>query len=187
MKNIDKIIGIILIIFFVFSCNNGSSSKNKVSNNTTNNTPLGQAGVIDNVSDPNILQVAINSKDHSILVTAVQAAHIEHVLVNAGPLTVFAPINSAFEVLPDGTLDELLKPEKIDDLTSILLRHSAPGAYSPTILKNEIKKGRKLYMANGDYLSISQNNEEIFINESKIIHSITTSNGIINIIDKLIL
>ena len=187
MKNSEKTIGFILLILFAFSCNIESSSKNKISNTTINNTPLGQAGVIDEISDPNILQVAINSKDHSILVSAVQAAQIEHVLVNAGPLTIFAPINSAFEALPDGTLDELLKPEKIDDLTSILLRHSAPGAYSPSILKNEIKKGRKLYMANGDYLDISLNEGEILTNESKIIHSITTSNGIINVIDKLIL
>ena len=62
-------------------------------------------------SDPNILNIAIGSPDHTTLVAAVQAAEMENVLVNAGPLTVFAPTNAAFDELPAGTLDELLKPE----------------------------------------------------------------------------
>ncbi len=80
--------------------------------------PLGQAFVDDNVSDPNILQVAIGSEPHSTLVAAVQAAQIEHVLVNAGPLTVFAPTNEAFDALPEGTVENLLKPENKGDLAN---------------------------------------------------------------------
>ncbi len=187
MRNLLKRFSYMFFILLAFSCNN-NENKNSVSNKeSVNNTPLGQASVVDDVSDPNILQVAVGSKDHSLLVVAVQAAKIEHVLVNAGPLTVFAPINNAFESLPDGVLENLLKPENINDLTSVLLRHSAPGAYSIQKLKNEIKKGRKLYMANGDYLNLSFQDESIYINDSKVIQSITTSNGVINVVDKVIL
>ena len=66
----------------------------------------GQAGVIDEDSEPNILQIAIGSPDHTTLVAGVQAAELENVLANPGPLTVFAPTNAGFDKIPKGTLDE---------------------------------------------------------------------------------
>ena len=153
----------------------------------TKNTPLGQASVVDEVSDPNILQVAIGSKDHSTLVAAVQAANIEHVLVNAGPLTVFAPVNAAFEALPAGTVETLLKPENKGDLTTILTRHAAPGSFDPDKLKKEATKGRKLYMATGDYLEVVVEGEDVYVGGAKVIGTIQTVNGIINVVDKVIL
>ena len=107
-----KVVLIIATSILLVSCG-GSTKVQPTSNGLEDNTPLGQAGVVDETSDPNILQVAIGSKDHSTLVAAVQAARIEHVLVNAGPLTVFAPVNSAFDALPEGTVEDLLKPEDI--------------------------------------------------------------------------
>ena len=187
MRNLIKPFSYIVFLLIAFSCNNNGNKNSAHTDEAVNNTPLGQASVVDEISDPNILQVAIGSEDHSLLVAAVQAAKIEHILVNAGPLTVFAPVNNAFESLPEGVLDNLLKPENINDLLSILLRHSAPGTYSIQKLKNEIKKGRKLYMANGDYLDLSIQNENVYINDSKIIQSIITSNGVINVVDKVIL
>jgi uncharacterized surface protein with fasciclin (FAS1) repeats len=151
------------------------------------NTPLGQASVVDEESDPNILQVAIGSPDHTTLVAAVQAAHIEHVLVNAGPLTVFAPTNAAFAKLPEGTVDNLLLPENQQKLATILTRHAAPGSYNIEALKKEARKGRKLYMATGDYLEVTQDGDDVFINGVKVLASIQTSNGIINVIDEVIL
>ncbi len=149
--------------------------------------PKGQASVVDDVSDPNILQVAASSEPHSTLVAAVQAAQIEHVLVNAGPLTVFAPVNSAFEKLPDGTVQNLLKPENKDALAQILTRHAAPGSYDIEALKREAKKGRKLYMATGDYLEVTMDGDNISVAGAKIVGTVAASNGIIHVIENVIL
>ena len=76
----------------------------------------GQSGVQDDVSNPNIVQVASGSKDHTTLVAAVKAASLVDALSNAGPFTVFAPTNAAFDKLPAGTVENLLKPENIEPL-----------------------------------------------------------------------
>jgi uncharacterized surface protein with fasciclin (FAS1) repeats len=133
------------------------------------------------------LQVAIGSPDHTTLVAAVQAAQIEHILVNAGPLTVFAPNNAAFAKLPEGTVENLLKPENKAALTTIITRHAAPGSYDIEALKKEARKGRKLYMATGDYLEVTVEGEDVFVNGCKIIGTIQTSNGIINVVEQVIL
>ena len=86
---------------------------------------------------------------------AVQAAEIEHILVNAGPLTVFAPTNAAFDALPEGTVTNLLKPENKQSLATILTRHAAPGSFDVEALKKEARKGRKIYTATGDYLEVN--------------------------------
>jgi len=186
MKQIQSLLVIALSAILV-SCGGNDVSTTQNNSSFKDNSPLGQAGVVDETSDPNILQVAIGSKDHSTLVAAVQAAHIEHVLVNAGPLTVFAPVNSAFEALPAGTVEDLLKPENIGTLTSILTSHAAPGSFDIPKLKKEARKGRKIYNATGDYLEITIKEEDVYINGCKILSSIHTSNGIINVIDKIIL
>ncbi|MCF6353124.1 MAG: fasciclin domain-containing protein [Cyclobacteriaceae bacterium] len=160
---------------------------NESSNAAADNTPLGQASVVDSESDPNILQVAIGSPDHTTLVAAVQAAHIEHILVNAGPLTVFAPTNAAFDKLPEGTVDTLLKPENVGDLATILTRHAAPGSYNLKQLRKEAKKGRKLYMATGDYFEVTVDGDDVFVNGVKVLASIQTSNGIVNVVDEVLL
>lgn len=179
--------GAILIFSACTSNENQQEDGTQAISSTTDNTPLGQASVVDNVSDPNILQVAIGSPDHSTLVAAVQAAHIEHILVNAGPLTVFAPTNAAFAKLPEGTVETLLKPENVGDLTTILTRHAAPGSYNLEGLKKEARKGRKLYMATGDYFEVTAEGDDVFVNGVKVLASIQTSNGIINVVDEVLL
>jgi uncharacterized surface protein with fasciclin (FAS1) repeats len=166
-----------------------STQKGETANetNTPTSHPKGQASVVDNDSDKNILQVAMSSEAHTTLVAGVKAAEIEHVLVNAGPLTVFAPTNDAFAALPEGTLENLLKPENKSALATIITRHAAPGSYNPEALKKEAAKGRKLYMATGDYLEIVVNGDEITVGGAKVIGSIQTSNGVINVVDKVIL
>jgi len=178
------------LVLFMSACSSESHENHdaeEASSDQATNTPLGQASVVDSESDPNILQVAIGSADHSTLVAAVQAAHIEHVLVNAGPLTVFAPVNAAFDKLPAGTVETLLKPENVGDLTTILTRHAAPGSYDIEALKKEAKKGRKLYMATGDYFEVTAEGDDVFVNGTKVLASIQTSNGIINVVDEVLL
>jgi uncharacterized surface protein with fasciclin (FAS1) repeats len=177
---------LIVFMFLLFSCSCNIKEKEGFQKLKTEKS-LGQADVVDETSDPNILQIAIGSKDHTTLVEAVKAAQIEHILVNAGPLTVFAPINAAFDALPEGTVEDLLKKENMSTLTTILIRHAAPGSFDVSKLKKEAKKGRKIYMATGDYLEITTKEEDVYINGCKILSSIQTSNGIINVIDKIIL
>lgn len=173
-----------LLLTIILAC---QSKTEQSTSDLQNNTPLGQASVVDEESDPNILQTAIGSDDHTTLVAAVQAAEIEHILVNAGPLTVFAPVNSAFDALPTGTVDDLLKPENKAKLAGILTKHAAPGSYDLEGLRKEADRGRKLYMADGSYLTVTVKGEDLYVDGAKVLTSIQTSNGIVNVVDKVIL
>ena len=166
----------------IFSCQQGNQ-QSASGEDFTQNTPKGQASVVDEESDPNILQLAAKTKDLSTLVAAVQAAEIEHVLVNAGPLTVFAPVNSAFEALPPGTVEELLKPENKAKLAYILTNHAAPGTFKGRLLKD----GRNIYMASGEYVKVRREGNDIYIGDAKIIATVDASNGVVHLVDKVIL
>lgn len=147
----------------------------------------GQAAVVDPTSDPNALQVAMSLPDFSTLVAAVQAAGLEDALVNAGPLTVFAPPNSAFDKLPPGTVDTLVKPENKAKLGFILQNHVAPANYPEAQLKKEARKKRKLYMASGQYLAVEERKDGVYVGGAKIQKSLKVSNGWVHVIDTLLL
>ncbi|MEP5610791.1 MAG: fasciclin domain-containing protein [Cyclobacteriaceae bacterium] len=186
-KMIFKTMILLLGLAVLASCGSSNQSGGNEAAEVAETHPLGQASYSDDVSAKNILQVAIGSDAHSTLVAAVQAAEIEHVLVNAGPLTVFAPVNDAFAALPEGTVENLLKPENKQALATILTRHAAPGSFNLEGLKKEARKGRKIYMATGDYLEVVVEGEEISVGGAKVLATIQTSNGIINVVDKVIL
>lgn len=178
-------IDLILIAFLLVT---GCTSQQREQAASLEDTrPKGQASVVDEESDKNILQVAISSDDHTTLVAAVEAAGIEHILVNAGPLTVFAPVNSAFDNLPPGTVTDLLKPENKGKLAGVLTKHAAPGSFDIPYLKKEAERGRRLYMADGSYLDISIEGEDVYVAGAKVLASVQTSNGIVNVVDKVIL
>lgn len=187
MKYLFNFSLVLIGLWLMGSCSSPQGGETATGSAMPDSHPKGQASVLDEESDKNILQVAISSEAHSTLVAGVQAAEIEHVLVNAGPLTVFAPTNDAFDALPEGALDNLLKPENKGDLTTILTRHAAPGSFDQEALKKEAAKGRKLYMATGDYLEVVVNGDEITVGGAKVIGTIQTSNGVINVVDKVIL
>ncbi len=186
MKTPLKFLAISVVAVWVSACTQGTQPKADVGS-AESASPKGQASVVDNESARNILQVAASSPDHTTLVAAVAAANIEHVLVNAGPLTVFAPNNQAFQALPAGTVESLLKPENKKQLSTILTRHAAPGSYDLQALKGLAEKGRTLYMATGDYLAITMDGDEVLVNGCKVLATIKTSNGIINVVDQVIL
>ena len=147
----------------------------------------GQAFAEDKDSKPNILNIAIGSPDHTTLVAAVQAAAIEDVLVNAGPLTVFAPTNDAFAKLPAGTVEELVKPENKEQLAMILKMHAAPSTFDEKALRKEARKERKLYMADGSYLSvIVDENDDIYVGGAKVLGYAPAGNGIVVVVDSLV-
>ena len=143
----------------------------------------GQAFIEDDESEPNVLQVAIGSPDHSTLVAAVQAADLENALVNAGPLMVFAPTNEAFDALPEGTVQNLLKPENKDALANILKHHVTPGNYSKDFLKNF----KKLGQANDQNTTVEVKGDDVYVGGAKIVASVPASNGIVHVVDKVIL
>src|SRR5690554_3435890 len=109
-----QVLSAMLAIVFLAACN--STESNQTSSPTSAATQtVGQSGVIDEVSNPNVVQTAAASPDHTTLVAAVQAAGLVDALSNAGPFTVFAPTNAAFDALPAGTVDGLLKPANKND------------------------------------------------------------------------
>lgn len=146
-------------------------------------SPQGQSAVVDEDSKNNILQIAINSKDHSTLVAAVQAAGLEDVLVNAGPLTVFAPNNAAFEALPPGTVEDLLKPKNKEKLATIIKFHASPGKYTEALLKD----GMNLFQATGHYIKVEKGEDQLVVGGAKVLGSVEASNGLVHVVDKVLL
>lgn len=112
--------GLLIGSIVLASCTNSNSIDEQQASTGNAATTVGQSGVQDDVSNPNIVQVAAGSKDHTTLVAAVQAAGLVDALSNAGPFTVYAPTNAAFDKLPKGTVEGLLEPDKINDLKAIL-------------------------------------------------------------------
>jgi uncharacterized surface protein with fasciclin (FAS1) repeats len=164
--------------------------KNEAKTNTSTATQpeqlskeSGQAFIEDDGSTPNVLQIAIGSPDHTTLVAAVQAANLENALVNAGPLMVFAPTNEAFDALPEGTVENLLKPENKDALSNILKYHVTPGNYS----KDFLKKFKKLGQANDQDVMIVVEGDEVLVGGAKILGSVKAGNGIVHVVDKVML
>ena len=172
---------------FIISCGQ-SEKKQAVENSATENTSqgLGQSAVSDDVSSANALQVAKSLDDFKTLVAAIEAAGVEDAVVNVGPLTIFAPVNAAFDKLPAGTLETLLKPENKAQLAFILTNHVAPANYPDTQLAKEAQKGRKLYMASGKYLAVEEKEDGIYVGGTKILKTVQVSNGWIHVIDNVL-
>lgn len=144
----------------------------------------GQANVKDDVSQKDIVKIAVGSPDHTTLVTALKAAEYVDVVSNAGPFTVFAPTNAAFAALPPGTVEGLLKPDKKATLRDILEYHVAVAVYKPEMLRD----GQTINMANGSDIKIGVQNGQITINgKAKIVASIPATNGIVHVVDGVLL
>ncbi|MBZ9630815.1 fasciclin domain-containing protein [Salegentibacter sp. LM13S] len=161
------------------------SAPAEAENNASSNK--GQAFIDDDSENPNALRLAMDSEDHTTLVAAVQAAGVENALVNVGPLTVFAPTNAAFDKLPNGTVEDLLKPENKSKLAYILKNHVAPSNYPIDMLEKNIEKGRTLYMASGENVEVSKEGEDIVVGGAKIIGTVKVSNGWVHVVEDVIL
>ena len=137
----------------------------------------------------NIVENAMNSKDHTTLVAAVKAADLVATLQSAGPFTVFAPTNEAFGKLPAGTVDNLVKPENKPTLTKVLTYHVVAGRYTAHDLMDMVKKGggkAELKTVEGETLTIWQQGDKLGVNDSKnntawvSIPDVMQSNGVIH-------
>lgn len=179
----------LILLSFVFFSLFATSCKDEAATSTTSSTSetpasgAGQSGVQDDQSAKNIVQTAIASKDHSTLVTAVKAAGLVDALSNAGPFTVFAPTNAAFEKLPAGTVEGLLKPEKKGDLENILGYHT----YVGNLKVEYMQDGQDFDMVYGGKVKITKKDGKTFVNGSEILASIVTANGMIHVINDVLL
>lgn len=144
----------------------------------------GQSAVVDKESQPTVVGIAAGSEDHTTLVAAIQHVKYEDILSNAGPFTVYAPTDAAFNALPEGTLDNLLKPENELTLENILEYHVALGVMQPDKMTN----GRKVGMANGDNTQFTVGEDgSVMINDAKVLGTVPASNGLVVVIDKVLL
>ena len=137
----------------------------------------------------NIVENAVNSKDHTTLVAAVKAAGLVETLQSKGPFTVFAPTNSAFGKLPAGTVDTLVKPENKATLTKILTYHVVPGKLEASSLTD----GKKLKTAEGEELTVKLKDGKVWIVDAKggtsmvTIANVNQSNGVIHVVDTVLM
>lgn len=146
-------------------------------------TLLAAPGLAEDDDPKDIVDIAVASKDHSTLVVAVKAADLVMSLKNPGPLTVFAPTNAAFDKLPKGTVEDLLKPEKQFDLSKLLQYHVTPAVY----LAKDLKDGQVLGQANGAKVTIGVKDGKITVNGANVLASIRASNGIVHVIDQVLI
>jgi uncharacterized surface protein with fasciclin (FAS1) repeats len=141
------------------------------------------------VPSKDIVDNAVNSSDHTTLVAAVKAAGLVETLKGAGPFTVFAPTNEAFNKLPAGTVDKLLKPEMKKDLTNILTYHVVSGAYK----SSDLKDGQMLKTVQGEEISIWNKDGKWMVKDAKgntaniTVADVISSNGVTYVIDGVLM
>ncbi|HNE28191.1 MAG TPA: fasciclin domain-containing protein [Saprospiraceae bacterium] len=182
MKNL------LVFILFIFgalsfqSCTQNAPATSSAADNSATQA-VGQSGVQDDESQKNIVQIAAGSKDHTTLVAAVKAAGLVDVLTNAGPFTVYAPTNAAFEKLPKGTVEELLKPENKEKLQNILEYHVSVAVYKP----ENMRDGQKVNQVNLKDITFGKQGDKLTVNGANIIATIPASNGIIHVVDAVLL
>jgi len=145
--------------------------------------PAKEASNVPPLDPNNIVSIAIASKDHTTLVAAIKAADYVTSVAASGPLTVFAPTNEAFAKLPDGTVENLVKPENVATLRNILQYHVTTSALQLDWLKD----GQKLAMANGKKTTIGVKDGKVTINGANIIATIPAENGIVYVIDTVLI
>jgi uncharacterized surface protein with fasciclin (FAS1) repeats len=183
MKKIKFILASALSVALM-SCS--QSNNNATQENTKEETTVsgGQEAVKDDVSEKDIVKIAVGSPDHTTLVAALTQAEYVNDLSNAGPFTVFAPTNAAFDKLPKGTVESLMKPENKEKLREILEYHVSVGGYKQEYLKD----GQTINQANLKNITINIKDGKMIVNNSaNVVATIPASNGIIYVIDAVLL
>jgi uncharacterized surface protein with fasciclin (FAS1) repeats len=180
MKTYLTFPSLLVMILFAFSC-----AKPSHDIDMTEEEPQaeGQSSVQDDESQKNIVQAASSSPDHKTLVAALKAADYVNALSNAGPFTVFAPTDEAFAKLPEGTVENLTKPENKLKLQNILEYH----VYVGVIRESMIQDSMNLNQVNGKNVSVTKKGGKLQVNGADILATVQTSNGIIYVIDTVLL
>ncbi len=177
---------VVLLALLAQSCGGGADAGDATAaatNDATTNAAQPPASG-DDPSQQDVVDVAIGSQDHSTLVAAVQAAELVEPLKKSGPFTVFAPTNAAFDKLPAGTVDDLLKPENKDKLADILEYHVSVGVFTEDMLRD----GQKIGQVNSRNIVIAKDGSSIKVNgKANVVGTVRASNGIIYVIDEVLL
>lgn len=172
----------IAALLFAFACGQQAATTETA---TAEEAPTGggQSTVQDATSEPDVVRVAVGSPDHTTLVTALKTAEYVDALSNAGPFTVFAPTNAAFEKLPAGTVENLLKPENRAALQNILEYH----VYVGVIKEDFIQDGMTLNQVNLENVTLNKKDGKITVNGASVLGVAKASNGMVYIIDAVLL
>jgi uncharacterized surface protein with fasciclin (FAS1) repeats len=174
----------ILFLLFVMLCACGQQQPGSTTEATGVSAGPGQSAVQDDTSEPDVVRIAVSSADHTTLVTALKAVNYVDALSNAGPFTVFAPTNAAFDKLPAGTVEGLLKPESKDALIDILEYH----VYVGNIREDMMRDGMTLNQVNLDNVSIAVSDDgKITVNGANVLGAVKASNGMVYVIDTVLL
>ena len=177
--------GIILFAStLMFSCSSQDSGTTETTDAPESTTqPGGQANVKDDVSMKDIVKIAVGSPDHTTLVAALKQAELVDVLANPGPFTVFAPTNAAFDKLPAGTVDDLMKDANKETLQDVLQYHVTTSSLTAEMLQD----GQVLGMVNGGSVTVSKKDGKIVINgNANVVATIRGSNGIVHVVDAVL-
>jgi uncharacterized surface protein with fasciclin (FAS1) repeats len=178
MKTKNLILAVSL--FAAFAC---STPSEQIASSEAPVVEAGQSSVQDDESQKNIVQIAVSSPDHKTLVAALKAASYVDALSNAGPFTVFAPTDAAFAKLPEGTVDDLVKPENKDKLQNILEYH----VYVGVIRESMVNGSMNLNQVNGKNVTLTRDGDKLKVNGNEILATVNTTNGIIYVIDNVLL
>jgi uncharacterized surface protein with fasciclin (FAS1) repeats len=145
--------------------------------------PAKEASNVPPLNENNIVSIAVGSKDHTTLVAAIKAADYVTSVAASGPLTVFAPTNAAFDALPEGTVETLVKPENVVALRNILQYHVTTSA----LQLEWFKDGQTVSMANGKRTTMNVKDGKVTVNGANILATIPAENGIVYVIDAVLL
>ena len=165
-----------LVALLLLSCTAGGDT---AADSAVVSGGAGQSAVRDEDSQPDVVKVAVGSKDHTTLVVALKAADLVNSLSNAGPFTVFAPTNAAFDKLPPGTVDDLLKPENKSKLAGILQHHVMTSALDLDYFED----GQSVGMVDGKRETFTRKDGAAYLGNAKVIASVRASNGWVHVID----
>ncbi len=179
-KFFSLLVAVLVSSALFVACNNSGEKKPAEDTGTAKMEPT--APPADAPKD--VVDIAIGSPDHTTLVAAVKAADLVTTLKGDGPFTIFAPTNAAFNALPAGTVDGLLKPEKKADLTKILTYHVVAGAVKAA----DLKDGQKVKTLQGEELTVSVKEGKVMINGANVTAAdLTGSNGVVHVIDAVLM
>ena len=173
------LVSLALVGFAVTSLVSCNAPKEQVEETASDSTEV-VAEVVSNT----VVDIAVGSADHSTLVAAVKAAGLVETLSGTGPFTIFAPTNAAFDALPAGTVEDLLKPENKEKLTAVLTYHVVAG----NVMSSQLADGQKVATLNGQELTVAIKDGVVTINGTKVIAAdLAGSNGVIHVVEGVLL
>lgn len=179
------LLSVVLIALLVQSCGGTADAGHAAT--TTSEGQSASAVPPASGNDPsqqNVIDVAVGSQDHSTLVAAIKAAELVGPLQKSGPFTVFAPTNAAFDKLPAGTVEDLLKQENKDKLADILEYHVSVGVFTEDMLRD----GQKIGQVNSQNITVAKDGNSTRINgKANVVGTVRATNGIIYVIDEVLL